>query len=204
MDPSVHKFHRYKQLFGMFVQGGHRNSPHSRSDWDEFCVKSIQQDVPSKWHRLADKLASKCHTTVVNSITVDLSQRPQFRCSFNVGLALTIRALRLKGVSADIIDRTNKTLHTQQVRIDAARKTGTLRQMPPRECDTRHSRCLLYTPQPAHAEHLTGAAATGVRDMHPQPKRPKPHAEHRTGAAATGARDGRPEQKRPKPHAHGI
>ena len=122
MDPSIHKFMRYKQLFGMFVQGSHTNVPHTESEWDVFCLESIQVDVPMRWHHLAHTLVAQRLATATPATPACLLPPPRFKSSFNVGLWMTTRALELRGVDPAIIQRTRDRLYAQQEDIEATQR----------------------------------------------------------------------------------
>lgn len=111
---------KHQRLFGMFIQGGRQLNAQTKYDWNVFCIQSLKVDIPSKWRLVSEKLIQKHRRKKAQLSIVDRPvSNPRFKCSFNVGMSLTIRALELHGVNTDIIDRTRNLLYEQQASIDA-------------------------------------------------------------------------------------
>jgi len=116
----VDKYLQHQKLFGLFVQGNGNINGQTRSDWNIFCTQSLKTDMPRKWQCLSEQLVQTQRQKGVQlSIARSSIPSPRFKCSFNVGLSLTLRALALHGVNQDIIHRTRDRLCEQQLSIDA-------------------------------------------------------------------------------------
>ena len=104
------------QMFSHICGTNHHNDSSLHVDWGHFCHNLRGEDtLLSNWGRLATRivlLQSKPHI-----IVPEVTSKFQFKHSFRLSLALTLRALRIKGVSPDIVSRTSQTLCSTAVAV---------------------------------------------------------------------------------------
>lgn len=104
-----------------------------RIDWNAFCYDTLFRDVNlatphlSTWQRLSHQIVKHYKFKVVPASMPRLPKRfegkSEFDRSFNVAMALTVRALTIKGVSPANIAKTQLSLRQQQLQHKELQQT---------------------------------------------------------------------------------
>jgi len=124
---SEHK----QRLFSLFAQnrrhhfGQNYNNEALKLDWSDFCnnlchdseglVHLSLSNRLSAWQRLSTQIMKKTWLKVVPAPSLFLDRDGKFQKGFSVAMALTVRALAIKGVSPAFIAKTQQSLRFLQL-----------------------------------------------------------------------------------------
>ena len=135
LDRSDAKTSRLFGLFALNRQNRLESSPRIRDandkslqlDWDEFCHDIFNKPSLhfSAWQQLSQQILRlhRSRSIIAQASMPSRSKQPsldtiridsKFEKSFNVATYFTVRALRIKGVGDDIIDKARSTLNEKQ------------------------------------------------------------------------------------------
>jgi len=103
------------RLFGLFAQkrGHHTENGSLQVDWNLFCSDLHDPAHDSTWQRLSQQIIQHHRSKYVPASTPLFDGK--FKRSFNVAMAITVRALTIQGVSAAIIAKTQRSLCQHQL-----------------------------------------------------------------------------------------
>jgi|Transcript_12810 hypothetical protein len=109
------------RLFCLFAQkrGHHYENGALRVDWNVFCSDLHDPAHESTWQRLSQQIIKHHRSRSPLQSYVPTSEHlfdGKFKRSFNVAMALTLRALTIKGVTSAIIAKTQTSLCQHQLK----------------------------------------------------------------------------------------
>ena len=115
------------RLFSLFAQN-HQSADQMtvKLNWNTFCEDTLFRDddsaLLSTWQRFTKQIIKHHRLKVVPASTASMPLfNGKFKKSFNVAMALTVRALTIKGVSPANIAKTQLSLCEQQLQLQKAK-----------------------------------------------------------------------------------